>query len=173
MSGSSASRASSLGMKSEIVCRPAAWFFHLVGTGPSWNAVPTMRSPNPSASRISVDVDLMLTTRFGAVANVTRVSQFWITTGASAEGAVGEPLAAGWADAALQPASSRMAAAARAAGAAGRERWGRGMRSPEARRNGGASNQRLTTAEPLMSERRTRAMQPGGPDSIEPTDRAD
>jgi hypothetical protein len=62
---------------------------------------------------------LTLTTRFGAVAKVTRVSQFWITTGLSD---VGESVAAGCADAALQPASSRMAAAASAPSAAGRER---------------------------------------------------
>src|SRR3954462_12745819 len=98
-------------MKSEILWSAAAWAVPLAGTGPSWKAVPTMRSPSPRASRISVDVDLMLTTRVGAVAKVTRVSQFWITTGLSV---VGERVpAAGCADADAQPASRKIAAAAR------------------------------------------------------------
>ena len=47
---------------------PPAAAAHFSGTGPSWNAVPTIRSPRPRASSISVEVDLIVTTRCGGAA---------------------------------------------------------------------------------------------------------
>src|SRR6185312_952500 len=67
-SGDAASTASCEGSFSASTGSFAAVFSHFAGTGPSWNAVPTMRSPRPSASSISVDVDLIVITRFGAAA---------------------------------------------------------------------------------------------------------
>src|SRR4051812_37224683 len=85
--------------------RDAASAVHSSGTGPSWKAVPTILSPRPSASSISVEVDLMVTTRSGAASKVTEVPQLSTVTGESTE-AVGVGAAAG---VAAQPARATTA----------------------------------------------------------------
>src|SRR4051794_37621000 len=73
-----------------------------------------MRSPSPRASSISVEVDLIVTTRFGALSKVTSVPQLSTVTGpAAADGASGDGVAAPVAGPAAQPARSASPASGR------------------------------------------------------------
>ena len=81
-SGSRSSTASWLGAKSEITGMLAASAAYSAGTGPSWNADPTIRSPRPRANSSSVLVDLIVTMRCGADAGTsTAVPQLSMVTG--------------------------------------------------------------------------------------------
>ena len=76
-----ASVASCDGTLSESTSTPDAASASSSGTGPSLNALPTMRSSSPSASMSSSVDDLTVTTRSGADSKVTSVPQLSIVSG--------------------------------------------------------------------------------------------